>query len=190
MKHFLRLKRKKRFLVIDDYDLLDNRTYDIERLKSYFDSIILIINKRYYINPTENHKFSFEEDKDIYKTQIDSFYSNKRKELASRVFDVLSVKNDGFYQQHEKSKYLLKFSRVIENNMSLFTLNPFMIINLSKYIYYFDDSFKNDQKNIFNDVFTANLTIQINKSAQLLNISNTNRYVLVLQNLAFHMIKK
>jgi hypothetical protein len=186
IEEFYKYDIQDRVLIIDDMDKVHNSSKILEELSEYFGNIIAFTSNDYHLNPKEKDDLTSFMLEDILVLEIDKFYKKKRDELVIKVYSALSAKNDSPYNETDLKRFVKSFSKVIESNLTLFSLNPFMIIMMVKHMFHFDIG---DDKNVFNEVFTSNITMQINRVAKQKNINNINPHFTVLQKIAFFMNK-
>ena len=183
IEQFDRIPMSQRILIIDDIDQVKNNDSLLTEAGEKFGKIIFSRNKTQSLNLVD-----FNNLEDAYENTItfliEGFYKSKREELIRKVYSLLCVKNGTIFKENDYTKFSKKLSNIVETNLTLFSLNPFMIILMIKHLFFFNID---DEKNVFNEVFMSNITQQINFASVKIGIKSLNPYFQVLQKIAYEM---
>jgi hypothetical protein len=180
---FYKYNINQRILIIDD---AENKTEFINKLQNYFGKIIITLTK------TKSDKIIDIIMKDILNKdetsllEINYFYRKKRVELAKRMYTTIMKNNGREVNNRAINKFTVKFNNVIETRLSFFGLSP---LNIFFLVYHLAIKNNEEFRNIYNDVFTSNLTMQIKRSADKNELKNYKPYVTATQKIAFEMNK-
>lgn len=178
---FYKYNINQRIIIIDD---AEGKIELINKLKDYFGKIIFTLTKQHSRKIVDIvKKDNFDEDETII-LEINLFYRKKRIELAQSIYQAINKKNGDIITNKQLDKFTTKFNHIIETHIPLFGLSP---LNIFFLVYHLSYNKVQDEKNIYNEVFTSNLTMQIKRSADYHGLKDDRPYATVTQKIAYKM---
>jgi len=174
---------QSKFLLIDDFDLINNKYNQkklIDAMKDKVSYIIFTSQAKVYLDPKSMTKDELLESEDYYNLKIDDFYKEKRTELVKKICEV------GKQNKPAHFDYIVEIiDRLVEKRHGLFELSPEYIV---QYVKFFLNRDSDDRKGeaVFNVVFETNIR---NSILQSVNYYNIEYCLLMLEEVAFQMHK-
>lgn len=167
LDEYLQLSKEKKVLIVDRYDKLEREKWKtfLEEVGEEFAHIILLCGPDWNLDIKERALEELTVD-EVFYLKICPFYYGKREELITRI---CSTRVDGrVIDLPEKVK---KINDEITSQIKYFQLNPDFI---HQYVdYYLNNSYagSQDDNNVFNKVFEANITFRIRQNAKKENVA-------------------
>lgn len=163
---FLQLEKEKLVLIVDRNDRVNKKRWEsfIEEYENQFGHIILFCGVDWNINIKEKALEELEE-KEVLCLRICPFYYAKREELIEKICDSFQDR-----KLSNTKETIHKINEEITNQIKYFQLNPDFI---HQYVnYYLNFSFLKTQNdnNVFNKVFEANITFRIAQNTKEENV--------------------
>lgn len=163
---YMQLESNKKVLIVDRNDRIKKVRWEsfYEEFQNKFGYLIFFTGVNWNLNIKEKTLEEFSEDKFIY-FKISPFYYGKRKELIEKVYD--SMQDRRF---DDRQEIVRKINDEITSQIKYFQLNPDFI---HQYVnYYLNFSFMKTQndKNVFNKVFEANITFRLTQNTREENV--------------------
>lgn len=177
---YLQLDKEKKVLIVDRNDKVNKEKWDsfIEEYENQYGHIILLCGVDWNINIKEKALEELE-DKEVLYLKICPFYYAKRAELIQKILESSDDKKASGI-----SDTVYRINEEIANQIKFFQLNPDFI---HQYVnYYLNYPFLKNQNdnNVFNKVFEANITFRITQNTKQ---ENVNEIFVALDFVAHHI---
>ncbi|WP_162140178.1 metallophosphoesterase [Haploplasma axanthum] len=185
---FEKVEIENRIVIIDDFDMVEKKEMWIDKLQKFFGKIILVDGESILLSSKTSKDLKEIIEEDSITFTIDNFYKSKREELVLSVYKSLMIRNNIPNTISKEKSFLLKFENMIKSNLTLFSINPYMLTLLVDYLFNVGGS--EDGSNIYSEVFRANITFQLNSVTSKYKITNLNPYLAIIYKLAFDVSKK
>ena len=180
--NFIRFKQtpldKKIAFVDDIHKLQDNQFLQFfDTLKEHFGFIIITAKSDWDFDLIKKVEDDFQLKNKLKTCTIERFYKSKRTELISKLCKLKNI------NKIKKDEIILATENFVKTQLNLFRLDPDFILQVSNF-YLQSNLIKTS--NVFNDIFVANISQAI-ASAPSASKSNTNKYIYMLEYIAFYM---
>ena len=150
---YSRLERTTKCLLIDGWDLIDKRINSeklIEAINEEFGLIIFTTNDNSK-DIIETIKDEIEDDNEYIKLEIKPFYKEKRNKLVSQICAMNNT-----LQKEDIKQINSLIDSLVQNNMDVFSLNPYFIIKYTNYFIQLPLEYSSGES-VFNKVFEFEL---------------------------------
>ena len=151
---FSQLPPEEKVLIIDDIDQIKPQNLDayISSVSGDFGYMIFATKNVLNLDMLERMRASLKTDKNICKYKVSPFYTDKRKELISRVIE---CKHNGDGNADEIVELLCNSIRMQKRFL---TFSPDFIVSFAEYYYNNLGMATNSDSSVFSKVFEANIT--------------------------------
>lgn len=177
---FMQINKADKVLLFDDADKMQEREFEefIKKAEAQFDIIIYTCSDLLDVDIKERLKKDIIEEK-YTRFEILPFYKDKRKELVSKLVNIL-VQND----KVTRDKIVNMLCLALTKQKNLFHMDPDFIVQFTKYYCNnIGETIQNDGE-IFSKVFEANIVSLIKPYAK--NIS-VDKILIILDKIAYAM---
>lgn len=154
---FTQLPAEEKVLIIDDIDQIKPQNLDayISSVSSEFGYMLFATKNVLNINMLDRMRASLKTDKNICRYKVSPFYTDKRKELISRV---IACKHNGDGNAEEIVELLCNSIRMQKRFL---TFSPDFIVSFAEYYYNNLGIATNSDSSVFSKVFEANITASL-----------------------------
>lgn len=181
-QRYQQLHKSKKSIIIDGIDLLDRKTNKTNLLRLIEDEfgIVIYCTDNLYKEATDKLFEEVSVDHQYVKLHINPFYKEKRCQLVKKIY----LLHDASTEDSVIEQINNKIDKLVQNNISLFSLTPDFII---KYTEYYINSPQKDYvqgEAIFSKVFEYEITKSIIDHAK---IDDVEEVLLMLEEIAGNM---
>ncbi len=161
-ERYKQLEPSKKVLIIDGWDLLHSKNQEtiLQKVEDYFEFIIMsVTNIR--SNIIETIKNELDDSSQYFELHIKPFFNEKRNQLVKNICMKKSAYNDDDINNVNRL-----IDSLVQNNSSLFSLNPAFIVRYTNY--FIQDPYQDYTKGeaIFSKIFEFELNQSIIKLAK------------------------
>lgn len=177
---FIQIEKAAKVLIIDDYDLIKNRRWESfwNQCSSHFEHVILFCGVDWTPNIKEKMLDGLLDNK-VCDLRICPFYYKKRGQLIQKICDSYPSSDSNYLNDRAN-----KINNEIAEQVKHFQLTPDFIYQYVDYYLNFSHLKANNESNVFNAVFEANLVFRL---AKYVSENDVNEVMVVLGFVAHYM---
>lgn len=184
---YRQLSDDNKIAIIDDISSINPNVVDnfLKEIRDEFSFIILSSNNEWDFNIIKKVKEEMNVEQGFYEFSLTSFFSDKRKDLIRKVYQILCKDIDEFILDSRVETV----DNFINNQIYLFSLDPLYIIQYVKFFIVNGETLSVKEGSAFSKVFEANIINSLKSVTEELDLS---KILIVLSKIAYfiHFTKK